>query len=267
MPLISIPCYDFFKSINEEEIINNIIEYLSKGYYIQLILDEYFVPQRHSYKKYERSHENLIYGYDKTKKEFSLLGYENHPVRSVIGFKEFLLSCQISKIDTSKRLIMLKYIDQFPEYNFNLKLTVKFLEEYINGENSNQRSEFVTKEVDPSMVFGVQIIDHIIQNDHEYTRFLKDIRISYIFCEHKRVMVERIKLMHKRGILSDDSYDFYIPRFIEILNHYEIIANKVLYYQNKNQMLSDNKIKNMLKTAQQKEIDVISQLIMFLSKI
>lgn len=87
----------FTQNINKNMImkITNPIEFvinaIESDYYIDLILDEYYIPERKAYREYNYNHQNLIFGYDLANKTIDLYGFHlnrNFKV-SKVSFDDF----------------------------------------------------------------------------------------------------------------------------------------------------------------------------------
>lgn len=57
------------------DIIKKIISYIDRNYYIYMELNEFFIPNRPAYKKFDFYHDILIYGYDKNEKILYTIAY------------------------------------------------------------------------------------------------------------------------------------------------------------------------------------------------
>ncbi len=56
-------------------IIEKLIMYINRGYYIYMELNEYYIPNRPAYKNHNFYHDLLIYGYNKNNQNFSTIAY------------------------------------------------------------------------------------------------------------------------------------------------------------------------------------------------
>ena len=116
-----------------------------------------------------------------------------------------------------------KPLDAYFKLNIN---TIKVaLKEYVTGANSNLRFEHIlpkgsrdknstitrlnekNMDVLPELlnIYGIKIYDLFLDNEVMFEYMLKDVRIPYIFYEHKKIMRNRILfLKQKRHIKEAD---------------------------------------------------------------
>ena len=55
-------------------IIEKLIMYIDRGYYIYMELNEYYIPNRPAYKNHNFYHDLLIYGYNKSNQNHDAAG-------------------------------------------------------------------------------------------------------------------------------------------------------------------------------------------------
>ena len=204
-------------------ILDYIIDNINNNRYIELFLDEYYIEGRLCYKKHHNFiHPNLIYGYKKNC-YFLLMGIDYNGLPSYSKIKYSDLESSISTYDNI--IISDKFLPNACTFNINIKLIIKFLEDYINSRNSSHAISYIFEEIDG--VFGINIYDELIK-DENFAIFLNDIRIAYVIYEHKKIMYDRIDFLIAREILKEEEVMDIKDKMLSIRNKSEIIVNLVL---------------------------------------
>ncbi len=186
---------DYFGSIREY-----VKSSVDRNNYIELMLNEFYLPGTKSYQKIDRDHVNMIYGYDNSTGIFMTMGIE---ANGLIRFKDFTYSDIEEAIDhcnQSYDIIAIKYNPDSHLFELNIDFIVKFIKDYLNGYNSSKDCASLVPATMEN--FGVKIYA-VYLNQEYYNIFLSDRRISFIIYEHKAIMYERIKFLMKRGILNE----------------------------------------------------------------
>src|SRR5699024_5204376 len=177
--------------------------------YICTMLNEFYVPNRSSYRKEDFEHDVLIYGCSTEKKRINIIGYNEKKEYKVssISYDEF---CEAFRTSNS----MLKRIGvNWSRYYFDINVLENSLFDYLFGVNCMEKldnyidtekgdlSFFLGKfSLHKRIAWGLDIYPAII----EYVLWKKellstlDIRIFYILYEHKRCMRKRLSLLEKK---------------------------------------------------------------------
>lgn len=239
---------------------NIIVNGLNSGSYARIVIDEFFVPDRPSFKKTHHIHDNMVIGYCASCKVCWIAGYlpektGNHssfgvslcPL-SIIGSAIF--SCPKSSDPKSLRnLISLFSPKRAPELNpqFIKQQLMDFLSARHNPNlflknGYNAISIEKQKEVTQKVVFGIEIYTHIY--DYLLMCFKKrnylDPRVFRLLWEHKVCMTKRV---HALGSTSKNSkIKVLYPRFREIEKECNMIRMMAIEYN-----MQHAKLRNILK--------------------
>lgn len=203
---------DKIKILNEntdDAIIHFIEQSIKNDKYICTMLNEFYVPNRSSYRKEDFEHDVLIYGCSTEKKRINIIGYNEKKEYKVssISYDEF---CEAFRTSNS----MLKRIGvNWSRYYFDINVLENSLFDYLFGVNCMEKldnyidtekgdlSFFLGKfSLHKRIAWGLDIYPAII----EYVLWKKellstlDIRIFYILYEHKRCMRKRLSLLEKK---------------------------------------------------------------------
>ena len=92
---------------------------ISHGYYVNMCLDEFYVPDRAKYQRGHYNHYNLFYGYDDEEKLYYIMGYgkKGSPIISTIPFS--MISYEIIN---NENIVRYKYaINEITHFEFDIK--------------------------------------------------------------------------------------------------------------------------------------------------
>lgn len=231
---------------------------LCQGYYVQLYVDEFYIPDRIPYRRRNFVHEILIYGYEKKDQIFFSIGYNKFGNfdSTIIPFDDlqagFEISAHFQDYDYLKYICLFGYRSEI-EFDFDLILLIEQLRDYLYSENTSEKYRLIVEPV--SGLFGLETYQYL----QSYMRSLItqnssiDIRLLYVLWEHKKCMLWRIKYLEDHGYLkkADGFYSNYSmiekkARIIRMmaLKHSKTRENKII------KQISDylNKLKKEEKT-------------------
>jgi len=226
--------YHIFLDFNrvEKTIIDNlkidIIDYIKTNIneynYVLLSLNEFYIPGRDAYNRYDRYHDNLIYGYDEN--SLYIMGYGKYgiPITGEIAYSEIKKAYEYCRLDV---VVALKHNTcNHSIYELNIVKIINSLTEYINGTDSSKvdSCQFMTLK---DRIFGINIYDYILENI-DYV--LKDIRVFFFLSEHKQFMVERIKYFAAKQILQKNNTQELLNNSIKIYETTTTTRNLILKY-------------------------------------
>jgi len=215
-----------FLNFNKIKILDLVKNSINNNYYIYLNLDEFYVPQRFSYKVKHFSHDCLIHGYDLEKKEIYLFGYSSKwQIESTsISFDEFELAyMNLELIDTELTYINLYRCKESGQYALKLDMIVKQLIEYLEGINSSEQFSMLKEPFERAYGMNFyQYIGEYLLNCETYN-IEYDIRVFHFLFEHKKIMENRIRYLLETSRIKDEA----------LLNDWEGIAEDALVIKNK----------------------------------
>jgi hypothetical protein len=194
------------------DLIAFIISALHMHNYVDLILNEYHIPDRNAYQTRYFEHENLIYGYDLKERTFDIAGFNRNRKFSTmkVAFDQVVegyTGCNANQ--WGKQVVYLikheKYTERFKtEYAFNLPLVVHSLEEYLAGTNVSDKFAML-RTPKSKMAFGINVYPVLIENLSKYWHW-NDMRPLHILWEHKKCMHERLLYIKEKGYLSENDF-------------------------------------------------------------
>ena len=255
-------------NIKEKEVVHYFVELIEKGYYINLGLNEYFIPNRSFYHAGNFVHVNFIYGVDKEKRVFKLMGFDTFLKFDEIGFDDFFLAIQREYGPMSK-INVYKYDSKSYPIQMNLKLIIQMLEAYLNSERIVAVSSSKTIVIDEKepIIFGTGIIDNILKNKTAMNAFIYDERIAFQIQEHIKIVMEMVNFLNFSDILKDVVSEQLLKELKGVSNIASIMLNLII--KNSFSEITDirNRLKRLLTKLKESEEIVISELLLELKKI
>ena len=201
-------------SIVNEDIVQFVVKYIDRDYYVQLYLNEFYMPDRSNYNTQKNIHETLIHGYDLYDETFDIIGYNKmgQYVSSKLKFADFKKA--YTKIDYSDfkeaymkikyspnhmaKIGLLKY-DNNRRYEFDLNLVLEQIRDYIESNNTSEKFRMLDAPEDG--IYGIETYCHLIHCLLEQRNNF-DIRLFHILWEHKKCMLNRLIYMENKGCLD-----------------------------------------------------------------
>lgn len=206
-----------------------IMQYIDRDYYIYSFVDEFFIPNRLSYKTKHLIHDNLIHGYDTERNIFNIVGFDDR-FRFSESEVDFIEYRNAFMTNTNDRVHLFKKYDKC-NYDFDLKLVFEFLTEYLLSIDSAERLRAVHNPETKNYTYGIKVYECL-------KRYLELVLIDkiegdtmlplHIFWEHKVCMLLRLKYMEENGYLNNLSST--AERYQSIERNFLIARNEMLKY-------------------------------------
>lgn len=242
---------------------------IDNGKYIEFILNEYFLEGTLYYRKEIFNHANLVFGYDEL--GIYIMGYDrNGYIKSRrIDYSTFLKASNNN--DNIITIFEFKPLDAYFKLNIN---TIKVaLKEYVTGANSNLRFEHIlpkgsrdknstitrlnekNMDVLPELlnIYGIKIYDLFLDNEVMFEYMLKDVRIPYIFYEHKKIMRDRILFLKQKKHIKEADLEGIIKATEALFNKANAFLGKYLKYQKAPNDGDEAAIREQLKSLKEQE--------------
>jgi hypothetical protein len=131
----------------ENDIIRFVNEKVDQGYYINIAVDEYYLPGKIKYKTSHFIHHMLVYGYDNAGKKIKAVGFDSNNVFDALTFdyEDFTQAYEQGKLIytesapwASRTAVQMFYSNGFDRpYPFNPKKVVKQLHDYLYSEGDD----------------------------------------------------------------------------------------------------------------------------------
>ncbi|PZD96803.1 hypothetical protein DNH61_06290 [Paenibacillus sambharensis] len=243
------------------DLVSFLIQCLNSGLYIDLMLDEYFIPERRAYKQTKYDHANLIYGYDTGSEQFLLLGHSPGGVfkASAASFQAVREAYGEGHPHCDVQLYSPSPIGN--EYEFDIRTVTAALREYAESVNPHLPVRGFRNEVQD--VYGMEVYRSLASNLPDHWR---DIRPFVVLHEHKKLMIERVGYMHQQGYLSHDEQLEFQSRFLQLMSRLETLRNLIIMAQVKGTASIVHDIRKGLENAAGVDAEITRDLIGVLSR-
>lgn len=231
---IYIPILDYrildleFLSVSHIDTISFIVDSINMGYYVTTYLDEYYIPERFSYKKFHFRHDIMIFGYDLDKRIFKIIGFNDKQqyTTSCLSFSEFEDS-YANSIDKRNDVILFKAKDSSsyePSFSFDIVNVINLLEDYYFSRDTSERLR-IYNNPKKDFIYGMSVYNElkkyykaIIEKDDKELNIIH----LHLLWEHKKCMVSRIKYLISNSYISNN----------DILDEYISLENSALSLRN-----------------------------------
>jgi hypothetical protein len=252
----------------EKNIVEQCIESIDSGFYITIVLDDFYIPTHPNYHISHSWHEYLISGYNLAKKTFQLSGNLENFKYSVeeLDFnnlekafkKEELINISLVKIDKDTNI-----------FDFNVNEVTMLLEEFLLSKDTSERYRmFETKSKDQGKAkyYGIETYQYLIE--HLENSIIRqnpiDLRAFYIIWEHKKIMVNRIIYMQRLNLVESPSQ--YLNVYIEFDKTAQKMLNLALKYNITRKIDILTTLIIQLKGLILEESNIVEKMLMTLSK-
>ncbi|UJF34503.1 hypothetical protein [Paenibacillus hexagrammi] len=245
-----------------------VIDCLKRGYYLYLNLDEFYVPNRVPYQKFNRSHDVLVYGFDEEEELFHLLGYNERLIfdKTTISFAEFEQAYHsLEEVPNYCHQIYLYQFNEKGAFTFDIELVIQSLKEYLYSRNTAAKYKLLA-EPEPTFLFGMQTyeilqgyMEHLIGSPDGYV----DLRYMHMLWEHKHWMTRRVQFLIEKGYLQPGA-DL-LEKASHIEKSSESARNMLIKFYRSRNTANVHAVKQILEQIRQSESLFVEQLIEALS--
>lgn len=253
--------------LSSRNLMDIIAHYLDDGYYIVLFVDEYYLPSCNMYKRQHMLHEQLLYGYDKSKKTILALGLDHSALFSrichnysdiVIAFDKGLTCTKHGNPEWAgrNRLICLKPAERLLQYTYSADVFVNKISHYITGDLT-ERELYAADWVYPGHLYvGMSYFEYLLTDlivDSDY--YFRNIHHLY---EHKRMMVQSISYFEKgNGNFNTKNSVLYKEK---VLNPIYALRNRLLKYLVSNKTVSMTDYTDEIKRIMEIEASLLTKI-------
>lgn len=246
-------------TINSLNIKDFIIRGLLCKKYIITSVDEYYIPNRLAYNKFNFGHDVLLYGYDSQNNIFHIIGYTDsgYYQPSIINCDEFIIAYLNSYGNKSIELVETV---SYYHHRIEIELIIASLEDYITSGNKSRLFD-KSKWLDDNETYGINTIEKIKNylDAVADNRINIDRRIMYTLMEHKKIMLERYKHLIKNHFIVENKE--IEDELIKIYKQSQVSLNLFLKYIISYDVSLLSKIQNILDDIKNKELITIPDFI------
>lgn len=242
------------------------IECLDKGYYLFTNQHEPDISNRQHNGLTDLNRESLLFGYDKSNCIFHNAGYNNEQVYSFskMTFEDFALShSSLHRMGQgSGELVLIRFCDS-DSYKFDCNFVIESIEDYLKSFNSSNRHRMYNNPLD--LAFGIDVYNylsiHLNMQQEVDNLCMGNVQIMW---EHKKCMIQRLKLLEQKLSIQFDST--IMSQYEEIAYALLVIRNVLLKYSINRKREFIDKINASLMHIKDCEIEVLTAVLNVLHK-
>ncbi|SCX20960.1 hypothetical protein SAMN02910339_02920 [Lachnospiraceae bacterium YSD2013] len=205
------------------DIFKAFIWFLSKGYYLEIPFDEYYINNRAAYMKNHFLHNSMVYGYSEDETQIYGLGYSNKVMIASITKEDVALA-----LDQQSAFKLYRYRPDVKTFEFNLRHYIKVLEDFVESRDTGD--DFSTQLVSNKYLYGISALKALLEREHGRNILTHDQRTGYFLHEHASIMRERLDYFLKTGILNNEEFTELTAMCDDLLGH--LVRLKNLIYKN-----------------------------------
>ncbi len=240
----------------EPDIIGFITDKISRGYYLNVAIDEYYIPGKARYKKTHYVHHTLIYGYNNIQRQFNVIEYD---IGGVLNKHIFSYDAVSKAYEKGKEYysepasswayesaVQIFYMNRFEcEHPFRLKRFAQDIKNYLysKGDDSIVYYWKMSKE---HINYGFAVHDIVLRALHGFIegKFLTDYRAVHMLAEHKKGIATRLNFIMNRFELQDILLEKY-EEYMEVVEEFNNIRLKFfnLQYNISQERIEESKLK------------------------
>lgn len=214
--------------INNYGVIRFIKECIDEGKYIELRLDQYHIADRMEFHSVHHLHQNLIYGYDDTRKIICLLGYTDHGnlTKTEISYAD--IKYQFSKRQCVQDIYIVEYEQDAYGLEYQGDYMKGMIRQYLEGYNSSRDLTYL---MEPrKRVYGIKCYEALL-SEKGVERILSDRRILHLLYEHKALMKDRLQYLGYHGEIEPKKLEKYLFEYSELTGIAMNIRNLAIKYK------------------------------------
>ena len=220
-------------------------------------------------------HDFFIYGYDYDKKQIYFADFPNNP-----SSKYGCSKCTYDEYENAfysymknsvwmnlRRVILLNVNDN--EYDLNYTYIQNNIQEYLYPQSNTARtfeeylnSDCFYKEREKKVYLGNQVYQFFAQFFQDEINLGKshiDHRFYHALCDHKEMMLKRIKYLYERNYISAERFKYY-PEYEIIRDNALAVRNLVLKYNLSKNISTLNRIPEILTSMKEHEFEVLNKI-------
>lgn len=217
-----------------------VINQISRGRYIKILLDHFYLPEYKFYNKKHFYHTEFIYGYDLEKGVLYVIGSANLRMggfkRTTISICDFLKSYESSRNTKLTKPITAIVIKEWKKYEFNFNEFYKGVFAYYNSKSSvinrlcayNDKHSFFNK-------YGMNAYDELLKILKKDLCVLDKSALNLIkylqaFADYKKLMLQRIEYLYENEFLNQSEFNNIYYDYMKVVDGFNIII--ALYIKN-----------------------------------
>lgn len=243
---------------------------IDTGYYVEVLLDNYYISSSESFKSEHYTHQTLLYGYDNEAKTVFAADFYNHGkfVFTTISYNEVDEAYRACVFDKNTpmwktHIFSNRYVDY--DYIPNLALMRTSLQDYLEGKDSFNKYFRSFDHRNMEIFFGLEYYDRLLRHCEEQKHL--DRRAFHVLYDRKIIMKLRVEYLLLKNIIHSTNYDI-LEQADSLANISLVVRNLVIKSQlcpekGKAKLLTEIKLK--LELMKEKDRVFVERLVSLIS--
>lgn len=171
---------------------------IKQEYYITGMYNEFYIPEKPSYQKYNFNHDYILFGFDDGARVFKSAAYLKE---RIYGFYDIPYDAYFhSIIENNVKKVPIKYHKVNKNYipQINIKVIKEKLENYLFSRVDARNSKL-------KRIYGIEAWDCLAE--YVSTHESLDLRFSRVFMEHRGIMCKRIHKLWECSYISNGNIE------------------------------------------------------------
>lgn len=194
-----------------------------EDYYINVNINELYIPERQDLEKREHFHYNLIFGFDDEARVFYALGY-NQSGKLEIANIPYAVVDDLKNVGNG--VVRYKKNVNTAKFEFSIDYVLNSMEEFLYGIDSSVKFMGVIGK--QKGIYGINIFQELLYTERGRELITTDRRVSYLLYEHAVNMIARMKFIYQLGYLDAIKRDMILEIGNRMLKTAEFLKNKVI---------------------------------------
>ncbi|HEX3044183.1 MAG TPA: beta-ketoacyl synthase N-terminal-like domain-containing protein [Bacillota bacterium] len=227
----------------QKDIIRFIINNINQGNYLNVSVDEYFLPRKVRSERTHFIHHELVYGYDNQKRELKTIGFNEEKVIDILTFtydefqdayekgKEFYPE---SAPWASHTAVQLFYSNGFDRpYPFQIKFFLDRLDSYLRSAKEKEIVYYWSLK-DERVEYGFKVHDVVLEYIEKLLQgiLLMDYRALHLLYEHKNGLAKRFAYIIGRYEMTGRMIQLN-EMYLNVVEQFKTIRLKFLDLENR----------------------------------
>lgn len=222
--------------LTKQEVTEFIIDSINRELYVMSFVDEYYIPNRNSYKRNHFPHDILVHSYDLSERKFITSGFvesRQYSNNTPVSFEQLNLAMNItndneyySEFSNWSNKINLLRVRYDWSYNFDLNAFKQSISDYLLSFNSSLRFSML-RNVDDDNAYGIEVYKYLRHYIDSFDEKYIDIRILHLIWEHKKNMIIKLNFVSTH---YHEINNVIIEKFYWIEKHTLMLRNLAMKY-------------------------------------
>ncbi|HEU4596534.1 MAG TPA: hypothetical protein VFS10_15465, partial [Pyrinomonadaceae bacterium] len=234
-----------FSGSDPEDIFDFAVRTLNAGCYLRVELNEFHLPCKQAFGKYNFVHPNLVYGYNHDAGRFLGIGFDQYGffAKQTFGYDDFARAYASAREITERNwsekplVLLFKNVPPRDPYPFSVERFLAELRGYLDSRMDSRQSYPLLDELPPQarerqmVKFGFEVYDHFELGVTHLLAGRKTMtyNAAHLLYEHKRALADAFKFVVSEYKLGGRVVDL-LHEFEKVAHRFHVARSKFLRY-------------------------------------